>query len=132
MTTNGEPWVGDGRQGVVNTTAENGAQLENGKGGNKQTQRKHKEHVVKLLNRGKLSGQYSQRLFRKLPPRVCVPLKNIVSEEFLRAGHIFLGSLSVVVTCCPTPVTVEDDDFSSIHLSPLLGGSSTYTADSNR
>ncbi|XP_068177495.1 DDB1- and CUL4-associated factor 15 [Antennarius striatus] len=54
-------------------------------------QRKHKHHVVKLLTRGKLSGQFSQRLFRKLPPRVCVPLKNIVSEEFLRAGHIFLG-----------------------------------------
>ncbi|XP_077379934.1 DDB1- and CUL4-associated factor 15 isoform X2 [Festucalex cinctus] len=38
-----------------------------------------------------LSGQFSQHLFRKLPPRVCVPLKNIVSEEYLRAGHIFLG-----------------------------------------
>ncbi|XP_029546020.1 DDB1- and CUL4-associated factor 15-like [Salmo trutta] len=80
---------------------------------NKQTQRKHKEHVVKLLNRGKLSGQYSQRLFRKLPPRVCVPLKNIVSEEFLRAGHIFLGFtkcgryvLSYTSDCG------EDDDFS--------------------
>ncbi|XP_029950734.1 DDB1- and CUL4-associated factor 15-like [Salarias fasciatus] len=59
---------------------------------NKQkTPRRHRDHVVKLLVRGKLSGQFSQRLFRKLPPRVCVPLKNIVSEEFLRAGHIFLG-----------------------------------------
>eukprot|EP00063_Salmo_salar_P066345 XP_014041180.1 PREDICTED: DDB1- and CUL4-associated factor 15-like [Salmo salar] len=83
------------------------------KDGNKQTQRKHKEHVVKLLNRGRLSGQYSQRLFRKLPPRVCVPLKNIVSEEFLRAGHIFLGFtkcgryvLSYTSDCG------EDDDFS--------------------
>uniref|UniRef100_A0A8C7H2K0 DDB1 and CUL4 associated factor 15 n=1 Tax=Oncorhynchus kisutch TaxID=8019 RepID=A0A8C7H2K0_ONCKI len=83
------------------------------KDGNKQTLRKHKEHVVKLLNRGKLSGQYSQRLFRKLPPRVCVPLKNIVSEEFLRAGHIFLGFtkcgryvLSYTSDCG------EDDDFS--------------------
>ncbi|KAG7491431.1 hypothetical protein MATL_G00003470 [Megalops atlanticus] len=81
---------------------------------NKQkTQRKRKEHVVKLLNRGKLSGQLSQRLFRKLPPRVCVPLKNIVSEEFLRAGHIFLGFtkcgryvLSYTSDCG------EDDDFS--------------------
>ncbi|XP_051940908.1 DDB1- and CUL4-associated factor 15 [Hippocampus zosterae] len=54
-------------------------------------QRRHKDHVVKLLMRGKLSGQFSQHLFRKLPPRVCVPLKNIVSEEYLRAGHIFLG-----------------------------------------
>ncbi|XP_036395299.1 DDB1- and CUL4-associated factor 15 [Megalops cyprinoides] len=81
---------------------------------NKQkTQRKRKEHIVKLLNRGKLSGQLSQRLFRKLPPRVCVPLKNIVSEEFLRAGHIFLGFtkcgryvLSYTSDCG------EDDDFS--------------------
>ncbi|XP_029918873.1 DDB1- and CUL4-associated factor 15 [Myripristis murdjan] len=81
---------------------------------NKQkTQRKHKDHVVKLLTRGKLSGHFSQRLFRKLPPRVCVPLKNIVSEEFLRAGHIFLGFtkcgryvLSYTSDCG------EDDDFS--------------------
>ncbi|KAM6940190.1 DDB1- and CUL4-associated factor 15 [Xenentodon cancila] len=77
------------------------------------TQRKHKDHVVKLLMRGKLAGQFSQRLFRKLPPRVCVPLKNIVSEEFLRAGHIFLGFtkcgryvLSYTSDCG------EDDDFS--------------------
>ncbi|KAM4595436.1 DDB1- and CUL4-associated factor 15 isoform 1-T1 [Fundulus diaphanus] len=77
------------------------------------TQRKHKDNVVKLLMRGKLSGQFSQRLFRKLPPRVCVPLKNIVSEEFLRAGHIFLGFtkcgryvLSYTSDCG------EDDDFS--------------------
>ncbi|KAM3865028.1 DDB1- and CUL4-associated factor 15 [Diretmus argenteus] len=81
---------------------------------NKQkAQRRHKDHVVKLLTRGKLSGQFSQRLFRKLPPRVCVPLKNIVSEEFLRAGHIFLGFtkcgryvLSYTSDCG------EDDDFS--------------------
>ncbi|KAJ8363084.1 hypothetical protein SKAU_G00119150 [Synaphobranchus kaupii] len=81
---------------------------------NKQkTQRKHKEHVVKLLNRGRLSGHLSQRLFRKLPPRVCVPLKTIVSEEFLRAVHIFLGFtkcgryvLSYTSDCG------EDDDFS--------------------
>ncbi|KAF5895680.1 DDB1- and CUL4-associated factor 15-like, partial [Clarias magur] len=60
-----------------------------------------------------LSGQLSQRLFRKLPPRVCVPLKAIVSEEFLRAGHIFLGFtkcgryvLSYTSDCG------EDDDFS--------------------
>ncbi|XP_017579417.1 DDB1- and CUL4-associated factor 15 isoform X1 [Pygocentrus nattereri] len=76
-------------------------------------QRKQKEHVVKVLTRGKLYGQLSQRLFRKLPPRVCVPLKSIVSEEFLRAGHIFLGFtkcgryvLSYTSDCG------EDDDFS--------------------
>ncbi|XP_030636523.1 DDB1- and CUL4-associated factor 15 [Chanos chanos] len=81
---------------------------------NKQKQqRKHKDHIVKLLTRGQLSGQLSQRLFRKLPPRVCVPLKTIVSEEFLRAGHIFLGFtkcgryvLSYTSDCG------EDDDFS--------------------
>ncbi|CAJ1052652.1 DDB1- and CUL4-associated factor 15 [Xyrichtys novacula] len=76
-------------------------------------QRKHKDNVVKLLMRGRLSGQFSQRLFRKLPPRVCVPLKNIVSEDFLRAGHIFLG-----FTKCGRYVLSytsdygEDDDFS--------------------
>lgn len=81
--------------------------------GKPKAQRKHKDHLVKLLIRGKLSGQFSQRLFRKLPPRVCVPLKNIVSEEFLRAGHIFLGFtkcgryvLSYTSDCG------EDDDFS--------------------
>ncbi|XP_051753311.1 DDB1- and CUL4-associated factor 15 [Ctenopharyngodon idella] len=81
---------------------------------NKQKQqRKHKDHVIKLLTRGRLNGQLSQRLFRKLPPRVCVPLKTIVSEEFLRAGHIFLGFtkcgryvLSYTSDCG------EDDDFS--------------------
>ncbi|CAN9509897.1 unnamed protein product [Ophioblennius macclurei] len=94
-----------------------GSKAEKEKEENKQnklkTQRKHKDHVVKLLVRGKLSGQFSQRLFRKLPPRVCVPLKNIVSEEFLQAGHIFLGFtkcgryvLSYTSDCG------EDDDFS--------------------
>uniref|UniRef100_A0A8C2IZQ4 DDB1 and CUL4 associated factor 15 n=1 Tax=Cyprinus carpio TaxID=7962 RepID=A0A8C2IZQ4_CYPCA len=81
---------------------------------NKQKQqKKHKDHIVKLLTRGRLNGQLSQRLFRKLPPRVCVPLKTIVSEEFLRAGHIFLGFtkcgryvLSYTSDCG------EDDDFS--------------------
>lgn len=81
--------------------------------GKPKAQRKHKDHLVKLLIRGKLSGQFSQRLFRKLPPRVRVPLKNIVSEEFLRAGHVFLGFtkcgryvLSYTSDCG------EDDDFS--------------------
>ncbi|XP_053275205.1 DDB1- and CUL4-associated factor 15 isoform X2 [Pleuronectes platessa] len=87
--------------------------------GKQKAQKRRKDHVVKLLMRGKLSGQFSQRLFRKLPPRVYVPLKNIVSEEFLRAGHIFLGFtkcgryvLSYTSDCG------EDDDFSfySYHL----------------
>uniref|UniRef100_A0A3Q3XRG4 DDB1- and CUL4-associated factor 15 WD40 repeat-containing domain-containing protein n=1 Tax=Mola mola TaxID=94237 RepID=A0A3Q3XRG4_MOLML len=63
--------------------------------------RKHKDHV--------LSGQFSQRLFRKLPPRVCVPLKNIVSEEFLRAGHIFLG-----FTKCGRYVLSYTSDFGEV------------------
>uniref|UniRef100_A0A3Q3XB37 DDB1- and CUL4-associated factor 15 WD40 repeat-containing domain-containing protein n=1 Tax=Mola mola TaxID=94237 RepID=A0A3Q3XB37_MOLML len=71
--------------------------------------RKHKDHVVKLLMHGKLSGQFSQRLFRKLPPRVCVPLKNIVSEEFLRAGHIFLG-----FTKCGRYVLSYTSDFGEV------------------
>eukprot|EP00066_Takifugu_rubripes_P021486 XP_011610752.1 PREDICTED: DDB1- and CUL4-associated factor 15 [Takifugu rubripes] len=76
-------------------------------------QKKRKDHIVKLLTRGRLFGQFPQRLFRKLPLRICVPLKNIVSEEFLRAGHIFLGFtkcgryvLSYTSDCG------EDDDFS--------------------
>ncbi|XP_051993044.1 DDB1- and CUL4-associated factor 15-like [Xyrauchen texanus] len=84
------------------------------KDNNKQKQqRKYKDHIIKLLTRGRLNGQLSQRLFRKLPPRVCIPLKTIVSEEFLRAGHIFLGFtkcgryvLSYTSDCG------EDDDFS--------------------
>ncbi|KAF7657063.1 hypothetical protein LDENG_00032460 [Lucifuga dentata] len=77
-------------------------------------QRKHKDHVVKLLVRGKLSGKFSQRLFRKLPPRVCVPLKNIVSEDFLRAGHIFLGFTKCgCYVLSYTSDCGEDDDFSS-------------------
>uniref|UniRef100_A0A671KPT5 DDB1- and CUL4-associated factor 15-like n=1 Tax=Sinocyclocheilus anshuiensis TaxID=1608454 RepID=A0A671KPT5_9TELE len=81
---------------------------------NKQKQqKKHKDHIVKLLTRGRLNGHLSQRLIRKLPPRICIPLKTIVSEEFLRAGHIFLGFtkcgryvLSYTSDCG------EDDDFS--------------------
>ncbi|KAA0721871.1 DDB1- and CUL4-associated factor 15 [Triplophysa tibetana] len=76
-------------------------------------QKKHKYHIIKLLTRGQLNGQISQRLFRKLPPRVYIPLKTIVSEEFLRAGHVFLGFtkcgryvLSYTSDCG------EDDDFS--------------------
>lgn len=52
---------------------------------------------VSTLMSPQLSGQFSQRLFRKLPPRVCVPLKNIVSEEFLRAGSVFMCVNTFVV-----------------------------------
>lgn len=38
------------------------------------------------LSLPQISGQLSPRLFRKLPPRVCVSLKNIVDEDFLYAG----------------------------------------------
>lgn len=53
-------------------------------------------HVSLLLPVLQLSGQFSQRMFRKLPPRVCVPLKNIVSEEFLRAGSV---CVCVFISC---------------------------------
>nr|XP_032601489.2 DDB1- and CUL4-associated factor 15 isoform X2 [Taeniopygia guttata] len=53
--------------------------------------RGRREHLVRQLDRVRLSGQLSPRLFRKLPPRVCVALKSIVDVEFLWAGHIFLG-----------------------------------------
>lgn len=38
------------------------------------------------LSLPQISGQLSPRLFRKLPPRVCVSLKSIVDEDFLYAG----------------------------------------------
>ncbi|KAM4643854.1 LOW QUALITY PROTEIN: DDB1- and CUL4-associated factor 15 [Amazona ochrocephala] len=53
--------------------------------------RGRREHLLRQLQRGRLYGQLSPRLFRKLPPRVCVSLKSIVDEELLRVGHIFLG-----------------------------------------
>ena len=52
-----------------------------------------------LLPALQLSGHFSQRLFRKLPPRVCVPLKNIVSEEFLRAGSVCVRVFTQWVCC---------------------------------
>ncbi|XP_040846725.1 DDB1- and CUL4-associated factor 15 isoform X8 [Ochotona curzoniae] len=62
-----------------------------GAAGGKRAAGRRREHVLKQLERVKISGQLSPRLFRKLPPRVCVSLKNIVDEDFLYAGHIFLG-----------------------------------------
>ncbi|XP_043550921.1 DDB1- and CUL4-associated factor 15 isoform X2 [Chiloscyllium plagiosum] len=38
-----------------------------------------------------ITGQFSHRMFQNLPPILCVPLKNIVDDDFLLAGHIFLG-----------------------------------------
>ncbi|XP_056665461.1 DDB1- and CUL4-associated factor 15-like [Monodelphis domestica] len=61
-----------------------------GQGGNPaRTQRRG--HVIKQLEQARLNGQLSSRLFRKLPPRVCVSLRSIVDEDYLSAGHIFLG-----------------------------------------
>ncbi|XP_043913259.1 DDB1- and CUL4-associated factor 15 isoform X2 [Protopterus annectens] len=59
-----------------------------------------------------LTGQLSQRVFRKLPPRVCVPLKNIVYEEFLQAGHIFLGFTKCGRYVLSYTSDSGDDDFS--------------------
>ncbi|NXN90676.1 DCA15 factor, partial [Bombycilla garrulus] len=59
-----------------------------------------------------LSGQLSPRLFRKLPPRVCVTLKSIVDEEFLWAGHIFLGFSKCGRYVLSYTSSSGDDDFS--------------------
>ncbi|XP_069460480.1 DDB1- and CUL4-associated factor 15 [Ambystoma mexicanum] len=69
-------------------------------------------NVLKQLERVKISGQLSPRLFRKLPPRVCVSLKNIVDEDFLRAGHIFLGFSKCGRYVLSYTSKVLDDDFS--------------------
>uniref|UniRef100_A0A674K9V2 DDB1 and CUL4 associated factor 15 n=1 Tax=Terrapene triunguis TaxID=2587831 RepID=A0A674K9V2_9SAUR len=61
---------------------------------------------------GDISGQLSPRLFRKLPPRVCVSLKNIVDEDFLCAGHIFLGFSKCGRYVLSYTSNSGDDDFS--------------------
>lgn len=66
-----------------------------------------------------LSGQFSQRLFRKLPPRVCVPLKNIVSEEFLRAGSVFVCVLIGLLSLCTFPYKVDCSTTCLTHWEPL-------------
>nr|XP_033779860.1 DDB1- and CUL4-associated factor 15 [Geotrypetes seraphini] len=82
------------------------------RGGGSAKKWRRKEHVVRQLERVKISGQLSPRLFRKLPPRVCVSLKNIVDEDFLRAGHIFLGFLKCGRYVLSYTSKVLDDDFS--------------------
>ncbi|XP_005310735.2 DDB1- and CUL4-associated factor 15 isoform X1 [Chrysemys picta bellii] len=74
--------------------------------------RGRREHVVRQLERVKISGQLSPRLFRKLPPRVCVSLKNIVDEDFLCAGHIFLGFSKCGRYVLSYTSNSGDDDFS--------------------
>ncbi|XP_054859727.1 DDB1- and CUL4-associated factor 15 [Eublepharis macularius] len=71
-----------------------------------------REHVVRQLERVKISGQLSPRLFRKLPPRVCVSLKSIVDEHFLCAGHIFLGFSKCGRYVLSYTSSSGDDDFS--------------------
>ncbi|KAM9214409.1 DDB1- and CUL4-associated factor 15 [Leptosomus discolor] len=74
--------------------------------------RGRREHVVRQLDRVKLSGQLSPRLFRKLPPRVCVSLKSIVDEDLLCAGHIFLGFSKCGRYVLSYTSNSGDDDFS--------------------
>ncbi|XP_049665590.1 DDB1- and CUL4-associated factor 15 [Accipiter gentilis] len=74
--------------------------------------RGRREHVVRQLDRVKISGQLSPRLFRKLPPRVCVSLKSIVDEDFLCAGHIFLGFSKCGRYVLSYTSNSSDDDFS--------------------
>ncbi|XP_034378977.1 DDB1- and CUL4-associated factor 15 isoform X3 [Arvicanthis niloticus] len=80
--------------------------------GGKRAVGRRREHVLKQLERVKISGQLSPRLFRKLPPRVCVSLKNIVDEDFLYAGHIFLGFSKCGRYVLSYTSSSGDDDFS--------------------
>ncbi|XP_076977746.1 DDB1- and CUL4-associated factor 15 isoform X2 [Tamandua tetradactyla] len=83
-----------------------------GAAGGKRAAGRRREHVLKQLERVKISGQLSPRLFRKLPPRVCVSLKNIVDEDFLYAGHIFLGFSKCGRYVLSYTSSSGDDDFS--------------------
>ncbi|KAB1259215.1 DDB1- and CUL4-associated factor 15 [Camelus dromedarius] len=83
-----------------------------GGAGGKRAVGRRREHVLKQLERVKISGQLSPRLFRKLPPRVCVSLKNIVDEDFLYAGHIFLGFSKCGRYVLSYTSSSGDDDFS--------------------
>ncbi|NP_001380573.1 DDB1- and CUL4-associated factor 15 isoform 9 [Homo sapiens] len=83
-----------------------------GGAGGKRAAGRRREHVLKQLERVKISGQLSPRLFRKLPPRVCVSLKNIVDEDFLYAGHIFLGFSKCGRYVLSYTSSSGDDDFS--------------------
>ncbi|XP_067877355.1 DDB1- and CUL4-associated factor 15 isoform X2 [Heterodontus francisci] len=58
---------------------------------NKRPSGRKKSNVLRSLYRLKITGQFSHRMFQNLPPILCVPLKNIVDDDFLLAGHIFLG-----------------------------------------
>ncbi|XP_078387474.1 DDB1- and CUL4-associated factor 15 [Cetorhinus maximus] len=58
---------------------------------NKRPSGRKKSNVLRNLYRLKITGQFSHRMFQNLPPILCVPLKNIVDDDFLLAGHIFLG-----------------------------------------
>ncbi|KAM3925268.1 DDB1- and CUL4-associated factor 15 [Leptodactylus fuscus] len=77
-----------------------------------------RDHIIRQLDRVKITGQLSPRLFRKLPPRLCVSLRNIVDEEFLRKGHVFLGFSKCGRFVLSYTSDVLDDDFSfySYHL----------------
>ncbi|KAL6088186.1 hypothetical protein STEG23_034387 [Scotinomys teguina] len=94
-----------------NSGAGSGGGGPGGTGGKRATGRR-REHVLKQLERVKISGQLSPRLFRKLPPRVCVSLKNIVDEDFLCAGHIFLGFSKCGRYVLSYTSSSGDDDFS--------------------
>uniref|UniRef100_A0A8C5W820 DDB1 and CUL4 associated factor 15 n=1 Tax=Leptobrachium leishanense TaxID=445787 RepID=A0A8C5W820_9ANUR len=71
-----------------------------------------RDHVIRQLDRVKITGQLSSRLFRKLPPRLCVSLRNIVDEEFLQNGHIFLGFTKCGRFVLSYTSSVLDDDYS--------------------
>ncbi|XP_069623385.1 DDB1- and CUL4-associated factor 15 [Ranitomeya imitator] len=77
-----------------------------------------RDHIIRQLDRVRITGQLSPRLFRKLPPRLCVSLRNIVDEEFLRKGHVFLGFSKCGRFVLSYTSDVLDDDFAfySYHL----------------
>uniref|UniRef100_UPI00358F4A39 DDB1- and CUL4-associated factor 15 isoform X2 n=1 Tax=Myxine glutinosa TaxID=7769 RepID=UPI00358F4A39 len=47
--------------------------------------------LIRRLAKLKTHSHISRRLFHNLPPRLCFPLKNIIREQDLQQGHIFLG-----------------------------------------
>ncbi|KAG9472469.1 hypothetical protein GDO78_019412 [Eleutherodactylus coqui] len=71
-----------------------------------------RDHIIRQLNRAKITGQLASRLFRKLPPRLCVSLRSIVDEEFLKKGHVFLGFTKCGRFVLSYTNDVLDDDFS--------------------
>uniref|UniRef100_A0A8C5U3C6 DDB1 and CUL4 associated factor 15 n=1 Tax=Malurus cyaneus samueli TaxID=2593467 RepID=A0A8C5U3C6_9PASS len=76
--------------------------------------RGRREHLVRQLDRVRVSGELSPRLFRKLPPRVCVTLKSIVDEDLpvSPCSHHILGFSKCGRYVLSYTSSSGDDDFS--------------------